>query len=91
LPGATIKASYVTEYSTDTIEMHIGAVVPGSKVVLVDDLIATGGTLSAGKELIEMAGGSVMEAACIVELPDLKGRQKVGDLPMFVVVQKEGL
>ncbi len=91
LPGETISAEYVTEYSTDKIEMHTGAVQPGQKVLLVDDLIATGGTLGAGIELIAKAGGSVMGAACVVELPDLKGRDKLGDIPLFVLVQKEGL
>ena len=91
LPGETICAEYVTEYSTDKIEMHTGAVKPGQKVLLVDDLIATGGTLGAGIDLVSQAGGSVMGCACVVELPDLDGRKKLGDIPLFVLVEKEGL
>lgn len=91
LPGETISAEYVTEYSTDKIEMHTGAVKAGQKVLLVDDLIATGGTLGAGVDLISKAGGTVMGAACVVELPDLKGREKLGDIPLLVLVQKAGL
>lgn len=166
LPGATISADYVTEYSTDRIEMHVGAVQPGQRVVLVDDLIATGGTLrecpgparhacyaahrdvmrpglgrslhawfwcaacsyacapsgralgcccvwascgtmgthsnpvpanlpgwaaGAGVELISSARAHVVEAACVIELPELQGRAKLGDLPLHVLVEKEGL
>jgi adenine phosphoribosyltransferase len=91
LPGETISAEYVTEYSTDKIEMHTGAVKQGQKVLLVDDLIATGGTLGAGLELIQKAGGAVMGATCVVELPDLKGRDKLGGIPLYVLVQKAGL
>eukprot|EP00887_Chlorella_sp_A99_P005113 scaffold25.g5113.t1 len=92
LPGQTLFADYVTEYSTDRIEMHHGAVGPGQRVVLVDDLIATGGTLVAGVELIKKAGGEVIEAACVIELPELKGRSKLPDsLPLYVLVEKEGL
>ena len=71
--------------------MHTGAVGKGHNVLLVDDLIATGGTLGAGIELIQSAGGTVMGATCVVELPDLKGRAKLGDIPLYVLVQKAGL
>ncbi|KAL4450632.1 hypothetical protein ABPG77_000988 [Micractinium sp. CCAP 211/92] len=91
LPGATISADYVTEYSTDRIEMHVGALQPGQRVVLVDDLIATGGTLRAGVELVKKAGGEVVEAACVIELPELKGREKLDGLPLHVLVEKEGI
>jgi adenine phosphoribosyltransferase len=81
---------YITEYSTDSISMHVGAVQPGQRVLLVDDLIATGGTLLAGMKLIHKAGGEVIEAACVIELPFLGGRAKMEGCPLFVLVEKEG-
>jgi len=91
LPGAVISEAYVTEYSTDKIEMHEGHVKPGQRVLLVDDLVATGGTLAAGAALVRKAGGVVAEAACVIELPALKGRDKVGkDVPLFVLIEMEG-
>ncbi|KAI8109509.1 hypothetical protein M9434_000791 [Picochlorum sp. BPE23] len=91
LPGETISATYETEYSTDKIEMHTGAVKEGQKVLLVDDLIATGGTLGAGIDLITKAKANVMGCACIIELPELEGRKKLGDIPLFVLVEKEDM
>ncbi|KXZ50908.1 hypothetical protein GPECTOR_14g155 [Gonium pectorale] len=91
LPGEKISEEYKTEYSTDKIEMHVGAIQPGQRVVLVDDLIATGGTLAAGINLVKKAGGEVVEAACVIELPFLNGRVKIPDTPLFVLVEKEGL
>ncbi|EFJ49190.1 hypothetical protein VOLCADRAFT_104397 [Volvox carteri f. nagariensis] len=91
LPGEKIFEEYKTEYSTDKIEMHLGSILPGQRVVLVDDLIATGGTLAAGINLVKKAGGVVVEAACVIELPFLKGREKIPDTPLFVLVEKEGL
>ncbi|GFR48543.1 hypothetical protein Agub_g10442 [Astrephomene gubernaculifera] len=91
LPGEKISEEYKTEYSTDKIEMHVGAIQPGQRVVLVDDLIATGGTLAAGINLVKKAGGEIVEAACVIELPFLRGREKIVDTPLFVLVEKEGL
>ncbi|PNH02940.1 Adenine phosphoribosyltransferase 1 [Tetrabaena socialis] len=91
LPGAKITEEYKTEYSTDKIEMHVGAIQEGQRVLLVDDLIATGGTLMAGINLVKKAGGVVVEAACVIELPFLKGRDKIPGTPLFVLVEKEGL
>ncbi|KAG2450782.1 hypothetical protein HYH02_004619 [Chlamydomonas schloesseri] len=91
LPGDKISEEYKTEYSTDKIEMHVGAIQPGQRVVLVDDLIATGGTLGAGINLVKKAGGVVVEAACVIELPFLKGRDKIHGTDLFVLVEKEGL
>ncbi|KAK9808954.1 hypothetical protein WJX72_006959 [[Myrmecia] bisecta] len=91
LPGETIGADYQLEYGSDRIEMHVGSVKEGDKVVLVDDLIATGGTMGAGIKLMNKVGANVLEAACVMELPDLKGRGKLGDLPLFVLIEKEGL
>ena len=85
--GATISANYVTEYSTDTIEMHEAAIQPGQRVVLVDDLIATGGTLRAGLELVRKAGGQAIEAVCVVELPELGGRKQL-DIAVHALISK---
>ncbi len=77
LPGEKIGTDYALEYGTDRIEMHVGHVRPGQKVVLVDDLIATGGTAMAGVELITRGGGRVEQALFIVDLPELGGSAKL--------------
>ncbi|QMW23862.1 adenine phosphoribosyltransferase [Sandaracinobacteroides saxicola] len=73
LPGATLGVNYALEYGQDRIEMHADAVAPGTRVLLVDDLIATGGTAKAGAALIRQAGGVVVRAAFVIDLPDLGG------------------
>ena len=77
LPGEKIGTDYALEYGTDRIEMHVGHVQPGQKVLLVDDLIATGGTASAGVDLIRRGGGTVEQALFIVDLPDLGGAARL--------------
>jgi adenine phosphoribosyltransferase len=77
LPGEKIGADYALEYGTDRIEMHVGHVKPGQKVLLVDDLIATGGTAMAGLDLITQGGGVVNQALFIVDLPELGGSAKL--------------
>ena len=77
LPGEKIGADYQLEYGTNRIEMHVGHVRAGQKVLLVDDLIATGGTAMAGINLITRAGGVVKQALFIVDLPDLGGTRKL--------------
>jgi adenine phosphoribosyltransferase len=77
LPGEKIGVDYALEYGTDRIELHTGQIAPGQKVVLVDDLIATGGTALAGIELIRQAGGIVDQALFIVDLPDLGGAKNL--------------
>ncbi|XP_048230942.1 adenine phosphoribosyltransferase 4 isoform X2 [Ricinus communis] len=72
LPGEVISEEYVLEYGTDCLEMHVGAVKSGERALVVDDLIATGGTLCAAMNLLERAGAEVVECACVIELPDLK-------------------
>ncbi|THU55187.1 hypothetical protein C4D60_Mb11t03930 [Musa balbisiana] len=72
LPGEVISEKYVLEYGTDCLEMHVGAVQPGDHALVVDDLIATGGTLCAAMNLLERAGAEVVECACVIELPELK-------------------
>ncbi|KAL5224567.1 hypothetical protein ABZP36_011206 [Zizania latifolia] len=89
LPGEVISEEYSLEYGTDKIEMHVGAVEPNDRAVVVDDLIATGGTLCAAVKLIERAGAEVVECACVIELPELKGRDKLGNKPVFVLVKAD--
>jgi adenine phosphoribosyltransferase len=73
LPGVTVGVDYVLEYGTDRVEMHADACVPGQKVLLVDDLIATGGTALAAVRLLREAGAEVVGAAFVIDLPDLGG------------------
>ena len=77
LPADTIKESYSLEYGTDTIEMHADAVKAGDRVLVIDDLLATGGTAVAACNLVKKAGGDVVAAAFIIELDPLKGREKI--------------
>ncbi|KAI3684634.1 hypothetical protein L6452_33858 [Arctium lappa] len=70
--GAVISEEYSLEYGTDIMEMHVGAVQAGERVLVIDDLIATGGTLVAAMKLLERVGASIVECACVIELPDLK-------------------
>jgi adenine phosphoribosyltransferase len=74
LPGATIAEDYALEYGTDRLTMHVDACAPGSRVIIVDDLLATGGTALAAARLIQRAGGELVGARFIVDLPDLGGR-----------------
>jgi len=90
LPGPVISHEYTLEYGTDRIEMHVGAVEKGERVLIIDDLIATGGTLGAAIKLVEQVGAEIVECACIIELSDLKGRDKLGDKPLYVLVDYEG-
>jgi adenine phosphoribosyltransferase len=77
LPFKTIQQSYELEYGTDVVEIHEDAVKPGENVLIVDDLIATGGTCEAGIKLIERAGGKVIGCSFIVDLPELGGRKRI--------------
>ncbi|XP_010527548.1 PREDICTED: adenine phosphoribosyltransferase 1-like, partial [Tarenaya hassleriana] len=81
-----ISEEYSLEYGTDKIEMHVGAVQPGERALVIDDLIATGGTLCAAIRLLERVGVKVVECACVIELPELKGREKLGETPLFILV-----
>jgi Phosphoribosyl transferase domain len=156
LPGETVRESYTLEYGSDMIEMHVGAVREGQRVLLIDDLIATGGTMGAGIKLIrarpcwgllsaawlrnararqaqrgtwpaslcacallqarmcwhlgrwaaedvrlacsqlrtcpaDKVKAEIVECACVIELPDLKGRDKLEGQPLYVLIEKEGL
>ena len=93
LPFTTVEETYELEYGSATVELHTDAVKPGDKVLLIDDLIATGGTMMAGKKLLEKLGATVMEGAAIVDLPELGGSkllQETGKLPLFTLVDFEG-
>ena len=89
LPAATERHEYELEYGKDAIEIHKDAIQPGQKILLIDDLLATGGTASAACALIEKLGGKIAECAFIVELPELKGREKL-KYPIFRIVEFEG-
>jgi len=86
LPWKTVSMSYDLEYGTDTIQMHEDALRPGEKVLLVDDLLATGGTSLAACELVEKMGGKIAECCFVVELDFLKGREKLKGKEIFSLV-----
>ena len=86
LPWKTARADYALEYGTDTVEMHQDAVKKGEKVVVCDDLLATGGTAKAVAELVQACGGEILEYAFIIELDFLHGREKLKPLPVFSIL-----
>lgn len=90
LPRETVEASYDLEYGSATIEIHKDAIKPGQKVVLVDDLIATGGTIEAAAKLVERLGGIVVKMVFLIELTDLKGREKLSGYQVESVIKYEG-
>jgi len=92
LPFTTVEETYELEYGSATVELHTDAVNPGHRVLLIDDLIATGGTMLAGKKLLEKLGAVVTEGAAIVDLPELGGSAKLRNagLPLFTLVDFEG-
>lgn len=90
LPCETVSKTYDLEYGTATIEIHKDAITPGMKVVLLDDLIATGGTIKAAAELVEELGGEVVECLFLMELVDLGGRKSLEGYKVDSVVQYEG-
>ncbi len=82
LPRATYAVSYALEYGKATLELHRDAIAPGDRVLLVDDVLATGGTVKATVELVEKCGGTVVGVAVLMELGFLAGREAVGDVPV---------
>lgn len=80
LPGETLAESYALEYGTDTLEIHADALRPGDKILIVDDLLATGGTLEAVIRLVRRLGGEVSHAAFVINLPDLGGEARLNAL-----------
>nr|WP_221634696.1 adenine phosphoribosyltransferase [Nocardioides luti] len=86
LPRETHAVSYALEYGEATLELHRDAVAPGERVLLVDDVLATGGTVKATRELVEACGGSAHAVAVLMELGFLPGRETVGDLPVTTLM-----
>jgi adenine phosphoribosyltransferase len=87
LPYKTVAASYALEYGTDTLEMHADAVKPGEKVLIVDDVLATGGTAGAVCSLVEELGGEVAGIAMLIELEFLNGRAKLAGRPIHSLIK----
>jgi len=92
LPFTTVEETYELEYGSATVELHVDAVKVGHRVLLIDDLIATGGTMMAGKKLLERLGATVVEGAAIVDLPELGGSKLLRDsgLKLFTLVDFAG-
>lgn len=90
LPCETVSQEYALEYGTATIEMHKDSVKPGQKVLIVDDLIATGGTTEAMIKLVESLGGQVVGVVVLMELAGLKGREKIKNYPLYSAITYEG-
>jgi adenine phosphoribosyltransferase len=90
LPYKTISESYTLEYGEETIEIHEDAITSGDRVVIIDDLMATGGTIAASAALVEKLGGDILECAFVIELPDLKGREKMGNRNCYAIIEFEG-
>lgn len=87
LPAETIKASYALEYGTDSLEMHRDAIEPGQRILIVDDLLATGGTAAATVKLVEELGGRVEGLAFLIELVELRGRDRLAGHEAHVVLK----
>ncbi|KQO82192.1 adenine phosphoribosyltransferase [Rhizobium sp. Leaf262] len=84
LPHTTVRIAYSLEYGVDEMEMHVDAVQPGEKVILVDDLIATGGTAEGAVKLLRQMGADIVSACFVIDLPELGGRKKLEDLGVEV-------
>ena len=89
LPADTVEQKYDLEYGTDTLEIHKDAVTPGQKVLIVDDLLATGGTIKAACKLVEKIGGQVVGILIMIELGFLNGRDKLKDYDLFTLIRYE--
>ncbi len=90
LPYKTIEAQYSLEYGTSAIEIHEDAIQTGDRVLIMDDLIATGGTVAATAKLVEKLGGEIVECAFLINLPDLKGSEKIKHYALFALTEFEG-
>jgi adenine phosphoribosyltransferase len=89
LPGKTVRYTYDLEYGTDTIEVQEDAISPGQRVIVLDDLLATGGTMQAAIELVQQRGGTIAAAACIIELAFLNGRRRI-NVPLTSMIVYDG-
>lgn len=87
LPAETLQIEYDLEYGSNTLEIHRDAIQPGSRVLIIDDLLATGGTVEATCKLIEQLGGTVEEIAFLIELSFLNGREKLQKYPIYSLIQ----
>jgi adenine phosphoribosyltransferase len=87
LPWETFAVEYDLEYGTNKLEMHRDALAPGARVVVIDDVLATGGTVAAACQMVEMAGAVVEEVAFLIELTFLKGRERLAKYPFFSMIQ----
>jgi adenine phosphoribosyltransferase len=85
LPREVIRQDYLLEYGEDTLELHVDAIVPGDKVLLVDDLLATGGTIEATAKLVAKLGGTATDAAFVVSLPELGGEQRIENMGIKIL------
>jgi adenine phosphoribosyltransferase len=90
LPWKTHSATYTLEYGTDTLEIHQDALKPGDKILIIDDLLATGGTVKAVTELVKQQQGKIAGIAFLVELIDLKGKEKLKEYPVFSLIKFKG-
>jgi adenine phosphoribosyltransferase len=90
LPAETVSAVYEKEYGPDAVEMHSDSIKKGDRVLLVDDLLATGGTMEAACRLVQKVGGKIVGCAFVIEMPDLKGRHVLGNYEIFKLVDFEG-
>ncbi len=90
LPHKTISTTYQLEYGTDTLEIHKDAITPGEKVLIIDDLLATGGTVKAVIELVKQLQGKIIGIGFVIELVDLKGKDKFKEYPMYSLVKFQG-
>jgi adenine phosphoribosyltransferase len=92
LPGKTMGHDYALEYGTDRIEIHDDAILAGERVLIVDDLLATGGTALAAATLVQKMNGNIVECAFLVDLPDIGGRRRLeqSGLPVFALCEFEG-
>ncbi len=90
LPSDTVSQEYELEYGKDSIEMHTDAIKKGDRVLIVDDLLATGGTMEAACNLVRKVGGHIVGCAFVIELPELKGRKRVANFELFKLVDFEG-
>ena len=89
LPADTVEESYSLEYGTATLQLHADAIEKGQRILILDDLLATGGTLAATAKLVERLGGEVIEIAVLIELTFLKGRELIKDYPFYSMVEYE--
>lgn len=87
LPAETVRAEYELEYGTDAVEMHRDAIEPGQRVLIIDDLIATGGSAAATAQLVETLGGEVVSIAFLIELTFLKGVDKLKEYDVFTMIE----